>query len=191
MKVFDLVKDRFGMGSEPVYYQQDKAQRIAAAAAYFAQEVFVRKPLRMSAVEFYNAALISRTVHRENEGIYNGKEAFDFEKNQKRGKYSILVAQERGVKLSEVQKEVIAGEQSSLEADIIKLAEAFISVQYQRVQAGQQKAGIKTYREVREELHSDSRMNSELLEMCQAAIAHFLSCEGVIRAKWECSIIRG
>jgi hypothetical protein len=31
--VFEALKDRFGMGTEPMYYHQAKAKRIAAAAA--------------------------------------------------------------------------------------------------------------------------------------------------------------
>ena len=128
--VFEALKDRFGMGPEPMYYHQTKAKRIAAAAAYISQKVLWKMPLRMSVIDIYNAALIYRAVHPGNEVIYNGRKEFDEIMHDQRYWYSIKIAHERGIETSKIQEEVITGRKESLEANILRMAETMVELRY-------------------------------------------------------------
>lgn len=161
--VYSLVQDRFGMGTEAMEVLQEKAQRISVLSGFIARAVFEKQALNMSASEIQDTALITRTVHPENEGIYNGKEPFDPAKNRARGDYSLKVAEERGVKLTDVQKAVIKGEGGLIEGRIIKLAETIIAVQYKRMQRGIEKEAITDSASIMAELLSDDRIDAELV----------------------------
>ena len=128
--VFEALKDRFGMGTESTYYHQEKAKRIAATAVYIAQKVLWKKPLRISLLDIYNTALIYRAVHPENEVIYNGKQPFDESIHDNKALYSLRIAREREIEISDIQEEVILGMIDSFEADIIRMAEAIVEVRY-------------------------------------------------------------
>ena len=114
MNVFEALKDRFGMGPEPMYYHQAKVKRIAAAAAYIAQKAFWKMPLRMSVIDIYNATLIY-SAQPEKEEQYNGW---------------INMIRERGIEISEIQEEVISGKTASIETDVIRIAEAMVEARY-------------------------------------------------------------
>lgn len=162
--VYSLVQDRFGMGTEAMEVLQEKAQRISVLSGFIARAVFEKQALNMSASEIQDTALITRTVHPENEGIYNGKEPFDPAKNRARGDYSLKVAEERGVELTDVQKAVVKGEGGLIEGRIIKLAETIIAVQYKRVQRGVEKEAITDSSTIMAELLSDDRIDAELVK---------------------------
>lgn len=161
--VYSLVQDRFGMGTEAMEVLQEKAQRISVLSGFIARAVFEKQALNMSASEIQDTALITRTVHPENEGIYNGKEPFDPAKNKARGDYSLKVAEERGVELNDIQKAVVKGEGGLIEGRIIKLAETIIAVQYKRMQRGVEKEAITDSASIMAELLSDDRIDAELV----------------------------
>ena len=117
----------------------------------------------MSEHEIQDVALITRTVHLDSEGMYQGKEPFDFEKNKARGQYSLKVVEERGVELTDVQKAVVRGGSDLIEERIIKLAETTVALQYRRIQRGVQKEPISRPVDIMAELLSDSRIDAELI----------------------------
>lgn len=177
--VYSLVQDRFGMGTEAMEVLQEKAQRISVLSGFIARKVFEKQALNMSASEIQDTALITRTVHPENEGIYNGKEPFDPAKNRARGDYSLKVAEERGVELIDVQKAVVKGEGGLIEGRIIKLAETIIAVQYKRVQRGVEKEAITDSATIMSELLSDDRIDAELVKeiIGEQALEQLISAE--------------
>ena len=161
--LFILLEDRFGMGPEPLEVLQEKALRIASLSFPIAFCVAKKTLLQMSVTDIVDAALISRVVHPENEGIYNGKEPFDKVKNMQRGQYSIRVAEERGIELTELQKKVVLGQGDLLESQIIKLAETIIAMQYKRIQRGIEKDAVTDAASIVAEILSDNRINAELV----------------------------
>ena len=163
--IFNIIKDRFATDYNSLYYQQEKAQRIAVAAAYISQEIFVKKPLRMSATEFYNAALLYRVKGS-----------------------GLKVAAERNIELSDVQREVLSGKKS-MELDIIKLAEMVVAVRYERVHNGQRKMPITNFGELKAELYSEPEMNKEVLKILgDHYLAYLYDFEKLIRANWEVTV---
>ncbi|MBP3284707.1 MAG: hypothetical protein J6M02_04335 [Clostridia bacterium] len=162
-EVYNKLQDRFGMGRESLEILQEKAQRIAVLSGFVAEKVAEKQALMMSENEISDAALVTRTVHPENEGIYNGKEPFDPAKNKQRGDYSLRIAEERGVELTEAQKAVVLGKENSMESRIIKLAETVIAVQYHRVQRGVEKEAMTEPGDIMAELLADDRIDGELV----------------------------
>ncbi len=161
--VYELIKDRLGMGTENLEVLQEKAQRISILSGFIARKISDKRPFNMSESEIEDVALIARTVHPENESMYQGKEPFNFEKNKIRGQYSLKVAEERGIELTDVQKAVVRGGSDLIEERIIKLAETTIALQYSRVQRGVQKKPIGSAEELMTELLSDPRIDAELI----------------------------
>lgn len=161
--IYELIKDRLGMGMEKLEVLQEKAQRISVLSGFIARKISDKKLLNMSEHEIQDVALITRTVHLDNEGMYQGKEPFDFEKNKARGQYSLKVVEERGVELTDVQKAVVRGGSDLIEERIIKLAETTVALQYRRVQRGVQKEPISRPVDIMAELLSDSRIDAELI----------------------------
>lgn len=163
--IFNIIKDRFADEYTELYYQQEKAQRIAVTAAYISQEIFVKKPLRMSAIEFYNATLLYRVKGD-----------------------CLKVAAERNIELSDVQREVLSGKKS-MELDIIKLAETIVAVRSNRIYNGQNKMAITNFGELKAELYSDKEINKEVLSLLgDHYLAYLYDFEKLIRANWEVSI---
>lgn len=161
--IYELIKDRLGMGMEKLEVLQEKAQRISVLSGFIARKISDKKLLNMSEHEIQDVALITRTVHLDNEGMYQGKEPFDFEKNKARGQYSLKVVEERGVELTDVQKAVVRGGSDLIEERIIKLAETTVALQYRRIQRGVQKEPISRPVDIMAELLSDSRIDAELI----------------------------
>ena len=179
MNVFEALKDRFGMGPEPMYYHQAKAKRIAVAAAYIAQKVFWKKPLRMSVTDFYNTALIYRAVHPDNEVIYNGKKQFDTNMHDQRCWYSLQIAHERGIYTSLIQEEVIKGEARLLEAEIIRMAEAIVELRYS--------GGAKEeFSEFLAKFTTEDRVSGKVLSLIGTpAIKYWWECEEMLQIEIE------
>ena len=143
---------------------QEKALRISAISFPIVCCASKKTLLQMSATDIVEAALISRVVHPENEGIYNGKEPFDKAKNMQRGQYSLRVAEARGIELTELQKKVVLGQGDMLESQIIKLAETIIAMQYKRIQGGVEKEPVTDATSILAEIFSDNRINAELVK---------------------------
>jgi len=162
--VYNKLQDRFGMGRESLEILQEKAQRIAVLSGFVAGKVAEKQALVMSENEISDVALVTRTVHPENEGIYNGKEDFDPAKNKQRGDYSLKIAEERGVDLTEDQKAVVLGKGNLMESRIIKLAETVIAVQYHRFQRGVEKKAMTEPGDIMAELLADDRIDGELVK---------------------------
>lgn len=178
------------MGIDSLMVQQEKAKRIACAAAYFSTVIFQQRVLNMSAVEFYEAALIYRTVHVENQGIYDGTYMFNDIINSMRSAYSIKVAKERGVKLTDAQKRAIVGG-NSLEAAILRLAETFICLQYRRKRNFKEVDPVKSYEELKAELVKDPMIGRDLLLIIGDAKLHqFYEHEEIIRINWEADLAK-
>lgn len=161
--VYEVVKDRLGMGKDSLEVLQEKTQRIAGLSKAIAMKVSGKKELSLSLDEVFDAAIITRTVHEDNEGIYNGKAPFDSMKNSIRSEYSLKVARERGVQLSEAQESVIKGDSGLIEEGIIKLAESIIAMQYKRIQRGVTKEAVSSPAEIISELLSDTRIDRNLV----------------------------
>lgn len=157
--VYSILKDHLGMGYGDLWELQKKAERIAVLAGKIAQEVAKKRSIDgLEIFEIECLALIYRAVHPENEGIYNGSEEFDKEKNANRAMYSIKIAEEKGIELNEVQKKALMCE-ASLAHQIIKLAETIIATQYIRVYNGKCKGDITDPVEIVTTLLLDSAIN--------------------------------
>ena len=174
--VYELVKNEFVFGNEPEYYYHERAKRIAAAAAYIAQEVFVIVPLKMSALDFYNTALICQIADKSKPELYNLKRKKYFD-DVIRGSYSICVAQfEYKIEMSEFQMDVIR-RRECLETDILELAEAFVSLPTVE----------EISYEIYEVLFENPRINSALLHDKQVAKAlrYLYQHEELNKTNWE------
>jgi len=147
---------------DPIHVCQEKSQRIAVLASVIAERISEKQQLVMSPNEVGDVALVTRAVHPENEMVYKGD--FDPAKNKQRGQYSLKIAEERGVDLTDAQKALVLGQGNLMESRIIKLAETVIAVQYHRVQRGVEKEAMTEPGDIMAELLADSRIDGELVK---------------------------
>ena len=183
--IYELVKNEFSFGNQTMYYYQERAKRIAAAAAYIAQKVFITRPLRMSALDFYNTALICQIADKEKPELYINKKEYGLD-DIKRGAYSICKARfELGIDISGVQMEVI-GKKESIERDIIELAEAFVA----SPSLGKNEEVEEAFNKIFKMLLENPRVNSELLQdgQVEKALRYLYQFEDVNKTQWEMMI---
>lgn len=163
-KVYELIKENLGMGQDSLEVLQAKAQRIAVLSSLIVEILPEGKKCSMTSPQVADAALVMRTVHPENEGMYKGTEPFDPEKNKRRGEYSLKVAKEKGIELTPEQQSVVRGNSGLIEEGIIKLAETVVALQYDRIQRGTKKVAMRDATKIIEEMLGDSRIDRDLLE---------------------------
>lgn len=104
--------------------------------------------------------------------------------NSNRGNYSIQMAEEQGIELSDEEKETIEGTSrgraSNLMSSMVKIAQTYIAVQRERLANGEQKGPAKDFNEIAGYLRETIDEISEQFEMDPQLVEDVIKATGEV-----------